>query len=274
MRNAIDTPAEWREPLLEYIEWMRAGDAPDSTLYLRSYHLRRFGSEYGLAPYSVTSDDLVTYLAEQSQWGASTKRSMRSTLRSFYAWAHDAAKMPQNPALRLPKVKTPLGRPRPAPESSVASGQRAHDWRVRVMVQLAAYAGMRCCEIAQVSTDDLVEDLLGWSLVVHGKGRKVRVVPLRDEVAHVLRRMPSGFIFPGQDNGHLSASYVSKLISRDLPEGVTAHMLRHWFASRAYIAGGNDIRAVQELLGHASVATTQIYTAVEDSTLRRAVNGF
>ncbi|WP_022899139.1 tyrosine-type recombinase/integrase, partial [Humibacter albus] len=76
-------------------------------------------------------------------------------------------------------------------------------------------------------------------------------------------------LFPGRVDGHLSAAYVSKLISRALPEGVTAHPLRHRFASRAY-AAERDIRAVQELLGHASVATTQIYTAVPDAALRRA----
>jgi site-specific recombinase XerD len=65
---------------------------------------------------------------------------------------------------------------------------------------------------------------------------------------------------------------VSKLISGALPDGVTAHMLRHWFATKTYTASGNDIRAVQELLGHASVATTQIYTMVESDVKRRAVN--
>lgn len=68
----------------------------------------------------------------------------------------------------------------------------------------------------------------------------------------------------------LSPAYVSKLISRALPAGVTAHMLRHRFASAAY-RGERDIRTVQELLGHSNVATTQVYTAVPDGALRAAV---
>lgn len=82
----------------------------------------------------------------------------------------------------------------------------------------------------------------------------------------------NGWLFEGNIDGHLSAAYVSKLISRALPEGWTAHTLRHRFASMAYIGAGKDIRAVQELLGHASVATTQIYTAVEDDVMRAAVD--
>ena len=108
---------------------------------------------------------------------------------------------------------------------------------------------------------------------VLGKGGRRRVVPLTRRLALELRALPRGYAFPGNADGHLSAAYVSKLISRALPEGVTAHMLRHRFASRAYVGSGRDIRAVQELLGHTSVATTQVYTAVPDGALRAGVEG-
>lgn len=74
-------------------------------------------------------------------------------------------------------------------------------------------------------------------------------------------------MFPAQIDGHMSAGYVTKLISRALPDGVTAHMLRHRFATVAY-SGQKDLRAVQILLGHSSIATTQIYTEVPDDDLR------
>lgn len=108
----------------------------------------------------------------------------------------------------------------------------------------------------------------GYSLRVRGKGEKVRVVPISSHLAGLILEH-DGPAFPGQIDGHLSAGYVSKLISRALPEGVTAHMLRHRFATKAYGASKN-LRAVQELLGHASVATTQVYTAVDDDDLRTA----
>jgi integrase/recombinase XerC len=141
------------------------------------------------------------------------------------------------------------------------------------MVMLAAQAGLRCVEVSRVHTDDIVQDFEGWSLHVLGKGGRRRVVPLTRRLALELRALPRGYAFPGKIDGHLSAAYVSKLVSRALPDGVTAHMLRHRFASRAYVGAGRDIRAVQELLGHSSVATTQVYTKVPDGALRAGVEG-
>ncbi|MEC4838196.1 tyrosine-type recombinase/integrase [Mycobacteroides chelonae] len=83
---------------------------------------------------------------------------------------------------------------------------------------------------------------------------------------------PTGWLFPGNDNGHLSPRWVGTLCAKVMPEVWTMHKLRHRFATRAYRATRN-IRAVQRLLGHASVATTQIYTAVDDHEMRAAVVG-
>ena len=254
----------------DYLDWLRAAKAPDSTAKLRSYHLRRFATRTSIDPYAHTEDTLIRYLASL-ELSSNTVRSYRTTLRSFYSWAHHTDRMAENPAARLPKVSAPIGKPRPAPAAAIRHGLRDHDARSRLMVMLAAYAGLRCCEIAQVHSDDVMEDLVGWSLIVHGKGNKERTVPLRDDIAHLLRQAPAGYVFPGRIDGHLSPARVSELISAALPVDVTAHQLRHWFASRTYQATGKDIRAVQELLGHASVATTQIYTAVDTTELRRAV---
>ncbi|RZU64614.1 site-specific recombinase XerD [Microterricola gilva] len=251
---------------------MRAAGQPETTLYLRSYHMRRFASETGRAPFPMTVDFLAGYLGGHAKLGASSRNSMRSSLRAFYRWAHLTGRIDTDPSASLPKVKVQTGRPRPAPTKAVDEGKRAHDWRVRLMVNLAAHAGMRCGEIAKAHTDDVFPDLVGSSILVHGKGGKERTVPLRDELEHMLKQLEPGYIFPGRIDGHLSPGYVSKLISEALPTNVTGHMLRHWFATNAYRGSGGDIRAVQELLGHASVATTQIYTLVEDGATRRAVN--
>lgn len=264
-------PGDWVEPLSDYVAYLGASKTSAKSQYLRKYHVRRFAFESGLSPWNATLEDLIEHFAKHSDWSAATSRCASSSLKSFYRWAVISGRIEIDPTLKLPKIRQDIGKPRPAPLPAISKGERNSDWRVRLMVSLAAYAGLRSAEIAQVHTNDVFSDLVGHSLRVHGKGRKERIVPLRPELAHLLARLPDGFIFRGNDTGHLSAAYVSKLISRALPEGVTAHQLRHSFASRAYRASGNDIRAVQELLGHASVATTQIYTAVESEQLRKAV---
>lgn len=91
-----------------------------------------------------------------------------------------------------------------------------------------------------------------------------------DALARTLRARDAGYVFPGQVDGHISPGYLSRLISRLLPPGVTMHGLRHRFATRAY-AIDRDTFAVQQLLGHASPVTTQRYAQVPDSARRRIV---
>ena len=224
-----------------------------------------------LAPFEITTGHLISHLGHPT-WAASTKRSVRTSVRGFYAWGLVTGQTAGNVAATLPTVSVGVGQPRPAAEAAVQIGLANIDRRTRLMVRLEATVGMRCCEVATVHTDDLVRDLLGWSLVVHGKGNKDRLVPVPDDIATAIRRAEPGWLFPGRIDGHLSAGYVSKLISWALPPGTTGHQLRHRFASQAYLVE-RDIRAVQQLLGHASVATTQIYTAVPGGAMRRAMDG-
>lgn len=260
--------ASWTDTLNRYTTALRAGDYPQGTIKLRDYHLRRFAKTVGVPPHAVTKDHVLAFL-DTPTWSASYRRSYRVTLRAFYRWARVEGVALKNPMKRIMTTSAPIGKPRPAPEEAVRIGQTYHDRRVGIMVRLAAQAGLRCCEICQVHRADVSEAASGFRLRVHGKGRKVRVIPITTALAREILSA-DGYVFPGQIDGHLSAAYVSKLISRALPQGWTAHTLRHRYASRAYIGADKDIRAVQELLGHASVATTQIYTAVEDDVMRRA----
>jgi len=271
MSHTLVPPAAWLPVLLVYVAWLRAANRPESSIYLNTYHLRRLGVVTGRAPFDVTTDDLIGHIGRPG-WSASTRRSVRTSVRGFYAWGQLTGQTVGNVAAMLPTVSVGIGQPRPAAESDVQVGLSNIDRRTRLMVRLGATVGMRCCEIAVVHTDDLVRDLLGVSLIVHGKGSKDRVVPLPDDVARAIEQSGPGYIFPGRIDGHLSAGYVSKLISWALPTGTTGHQLRHRFASQAYLVE-RDIRAVQQLLGHASVATTQIYTAVPGGAMRRAMLG-
>lgn len=147
--------------------------------------------------------------------------------------------------------------------------------REHLMARLAGEAGLRRAEVAQVHTNDLMPRP---SLIVHGKGRKQRVVPLNDSLAAEIRdrctelaESPdwNGHLFPGNVDGHLSPVYVGIRISRLMPPGWSMHKARHRFATRAY-RGSRNLLAVKTLLGHSSVATTQLYCAVDDDEIRAA----
>lgn len=122
---------------------------------------------------------------------------------------------------------------------------------------------------------DLTRGPAGAELLVHGKGGKLRVVPLGDGLAAaivecVCQTDPGGWLFSGDEDGHLSPRWVGKLMAGALPDHWTAHTLRHRFATRAF-RGSRNLRAVQTLLGHSSVATTERYTAVDDDEIRAAM---
>lgn len=271
VKTEIPTPPSWVEPVAAYLGWLRGLRRAEGTIYQHSYHLRRYAQDTGADPWPVTLEQLVAYLStREGDLGAAAMRTLRQVLRGFYAWGEVVGRWPSNPAQHMPSIRATRGVPRVAPEHSVRVGLTAREERTRLMILLAVKMGLRCVEIAQVRRDDLIRDLVGWSLIVRGKGDRTRMVPAPAEVAHAIQDAPEGFLFEGQIEGHLSAARVSELISEALPPGITAHQLRHRYATRAYQLGGRDISAVQKLLGHAYMTTTQIYVDVENDAVRRA----
>lgn len=254
--------------LSDWRTWLVACDLSAQTIRLRCYQMRRFAERHPQLR-DVTVDQLVAWLGRPG-WTTETRRSQRSALRSFYGWLHASGRIKADPARLLPKIAASRRLPRPAPARAVNLAMLAADGRVQLMLMLAVRQGLRRGEIAVVHSDDLVEDLGGWSLIVHGKGRKDRTVPLADDVADRLRSLEPGWAFPGLTTGHLSAGHVGVLMARALPEPWTAHTLRHAFATRAYGAT-RDLLAVQELLGHARPETTRAYVRVSVDSLRAAV---
>ena len=206
-------------------------------------------------------------------WSANTRRSMLVSIRQFFKWARSTGRRVDDPTDAVPRVSPVIGRPRPCPEAAVHAAIRRSTPRVRLMLALGATAGLRRAEISRVRGDDVRPAIGGPVLAVLGKGDKVREVPITDELAAMIAaEAPNGgWCFPSPERpGPLTPAHVGKLIARTLPDHWTTHTLRHRFASAAY-AADRDIRAVQELLGHASVSTTQIYTAIPDEAARRAV---
>ncbi|MDQ4502207.1 tyrosine-type recombinase/integrase [Sinomonas sp. ASV322] len=263
-------PGGWSTAVSSWLSWLRASGRPESTIKLRTTQLRRLAEAHpDRAPYSLSVDDLAEWLGAHA-WAAETLRSHRAAVRGFYTWAHATGRAHVNPAAFLPTVKAAEGKPRPAPDPVIRSSRLRADPRDERMIRLASEAGLRSCEICKVHTDDVEPDMLGWSLRVKGKGGRVRLVPLSDGLASMLRNAPPGYVFPGRIEGHLSAAYVSKRLSRALDGDYTGHQLRHRFGSVAYSAE-RDLRAVQELLGHTRPETTARYVLVPDGAKRTAV---
>lgn len=258
----------WAEAIRAYLTAQVAAGAPSTTCNTRRQHLEHLARRVSAGPWSLTGAELVEYAGSQ-RWQSETRRSRRTTFRSFWQWAVDAEQTTLNAALALPKVKPGQARPRPTPERVYDDALRSSDERTRLILRLAHDAGMRRGEIALVHSDDLFEDLTGWSLRVHGKGRRERDVPLTPRLALELRSLGYGWAFPGNDGGHLSARWVGKLATRAMPDVWTLHTLRHSAASRVYAA--SDLAVVQDFLGHASPATTRIYVVVPDDRVRAAV---
>ncbi|NYJ20800.1 tyrosine-type recombinase/integrase [Glaciibacter psychrotolerans] len=260
---------DWAKAIDDYLDVQRAGGSPSTTLGSRRQHLQHLARRVDAAgPWAVTADQLVQYASKQV-WMPETRRGRRSSFRSFYGWAVAVGRVDENISLALPRVKAQQGKARPIPDRLYKAALAFADDRVSLILRLAHDAGLRRGEIAVIHTHDVFEDLDGWSLLVHGKGGKERYVPLTNRLALDLRTLPIGWAFPGDEAGHLSARWVGKLATKALPEPWTIHTLRHSFASRTYVE--SDLFVVQELLGHASPATTRIYVKVPNAALRRAV---
>jgi integrase/recombinase XerC len=190
-----DALQQWQTAVNDWLMWINSGAVSRHTLQLRRYQLTRAASALPCGPWEITPEHLQAWLADQN-WRPETRRSYLAALRSFFGWAHAHGSIAADPSRLLRRVKSTKGRPRPASERIVNGALDRADDRARLMIMLGSRHGLRRGEICQVHTSDVVEDLDGWSLVVHGKGGKDRTVPLLDDVARVLRALPAGWAFP------------------------------------------------------------------------------
>jgi integrase/recombinase XerC len=198
---------------------------------------------------TVSPNSVLTYLA---------------AVRSFYRWAMWAGKATSDPTADLPVPKWRKGRPRPIAEPALVSAILNAPVRIRPWLILAALAGLRACEIAGLRRDDILDG--PRVMIIRGKGRKERVVPISAQVwAELLKAgMPSsGWMFPRYDGkpGPNTAHKVSDLTNaflRSIGIRETLHQLRHRFGTQSY-AATRDLRIVQELMGHQDPATTALY---------------
>lgn len=282
--NTINTgrpkavPPAWQPLIDKFLTHLRAVGRPETTIITRRSQLAQLARAMDRPPEQVTFDDLIEYHAAMV-WALETRRGHRNAAVSFFGWACLTGRLPSDPAAELPLIPSTVPAPRPAPDRIVEAGLRTPAPRTRLMLRLACEVGLRRAEVAKVATTDIEDGVGGAMLRVHGKGGKIRVIPISDDIAlaieagaagHTPNAPQSGWLFPGNDDGHLSPRRVGELCGEALPGSWTMHTLRHRFATRSF-RGSRNLRAVQVLLGHTSVATTQRYTAVDEDEVRAAM---
>ena len=247
------------------------------------------GGAEGIAAIArIDTADMRAWMAHERGRGMAARSLARalSAVKSFVTWLSDRDGFDATAVLstRAPRFRANLPRPIPEPQAREAirsaGAQPAEPWigaRDAAVVTLLYAAGLRISEALALRGRDLP---LGEVLRVTGKGGKERLVPLlpaaRRAVADYVALCPwpmepEAAVFRGARGGPLSSRAVALVMERvraelGLPATATPHALRHSFATHLLAAGG-DLRTIQELLGHASLSSTQIYTGVDTGRL-------
>jgi integrase/recombinase XerC/integrase/recombinase XerD len=283
----------WDEALAEYDRDLRARSAAERTRRAYAVDLAGFSEwagELGLGPGDVRHRDVRRYAAALSTAGAAPATVARklAAIRGLYSFLVRTERAAQNPAELVSSPK----RSEQLPKVLTAAELRALleripartplELRDRAMLELAYSCGLRCEEIVNLDLGAL--DFESEQLRVLGKGSKERILPVGEPAQRALHtylergrgalatdpREPAMFV--SKSGRRLSNSDITRRLSlwarqAALAAGVSPHALRHSFATHL-LEGGADLRTIQELLGHASISTTQVYTRVDAARLR------
>lgn len=253
---------------------MRADGDSKQTIRLRRIVVRAAAQHAHKAPEVLTRGDLDDWLNRKIS--ANTRATYYACLRAWWAYLLDEELIDRDPLAgrRRKSPKAPRGVPRPLSRGEVAVVLDNCRGRLRDWVVLAYRTGARAHEIAKLCG----EDFDSGELIVEGKGGVTRSVPVHEDVQAMRERYPDyGPWFPAQTR-HDGTSVSPGTVTRQMTDlmrrcGITkgsTHRLRHSFATEL-LESGVDLRTVQELLGHSSIATTQIYTKVSDRARREAI---
>jgi integrase/recombinase XerD len=240
----------------------------------------------------VDEQGLQTLTAHWSALANSSVARKSSALRRFFEFIHTEGERPDNPGAALPNPSQIRGLPKILNQSEVDGlfssiadrlskpQPKPNDYRLSVLIELLYGSGLRASELVSLPRASIVSDKP--YVILMGKGNKERLVPISDRARHAvgtwLTHVPinSRYLFPSR-TGHISRIRLFQII-RELgltagldPAKISPHVLRHAFATHL-LAGGANLRAVQAMLGHADIVTTQIYTHVDSSRLVALVN--
>lgn len=257
---------------------------------------RHLGSAPALADIAALKPfDLRAFLGQRRRDGVGNRTLMRqlAALRSFARFGERSGKLTASAfaATRGPRIGKSLPRPLEAKaakaitQTDIRAGEEREPWilaRDAAVLSLLYGSGLRISEALSLSRAQAPKSA-GDTLTVIGKGQKTRMVPVLPVVVEAIdayialcpwRLPPEGPLFLGAKGGPLSPRIIQLAVeglrgALGLPSSATPHSLRHSFATHLLGRGG-DLRAIQELLGHASLSTTQIYTRIDSARLMAA----
>ena len=276
----------WLDSLSSVADSTRAVYARDAAAFVAWF------SDAGVAgPASVDRRTLRRYLADlgANRYAARTIARKASVLRRYFDWARRTGRVHSDPTLGLSGPAGPSRLPHVLNDEQIhtlidkpakASTDADRDARDLAIVELLYGSGLRVSELCGLRHEDL--DFAAGQVRVWGKGSKQRLVPLGDPAAAALRTWlqhhrgafvtadtPAAAVFLNTKGRAMTPRDVRRVLDRRSVVPTHPHALRHTFATHL-LDGGADLRAVQELLGHADIATTQIYTHVSRERLREA----
>jgi site-specific recombinase XerD len=285
----------WDEALAGFDRDLRARSIAERTRKAYGVDLGQFvewAKGRGVGPGEVRHRDVRRYAAGLSSAGAAPASVARklAAIRGLFDFLVRSERLGQNPAdlVSSPKREDNLPRVLSAEQMrALLEGIPAHtplELRDRAMLELAYSCGLRCEEIVNLDVGSL--DFETEQLRVLGKGSKERLLPVGELAQQALRRYAErgraaladdpreSALFLSKNGRRLSNSDVTRRLALWIREaavgaGVSPHSLRHSFATHL-LEGGADLRTIQELLGHASISTTQVYTRVDAARLREA----
>lgn len=251
------------ELLNDYLTELRIMRRSANTIRVRRIQVRRWLdwlTVRDLTPIGCRRADIIRFL---DGWpDPETRSAYRSAVRGFHSWLALAGWRDDDPSARIPSVTCPQGDPHPIPDAVLTGALADGTPRVRSMLVLGRFAGLRAAEIAAAHGDYLRVGAGGPVVRVQGKGARWRELPAHPLVVPLLSAA-DGWLYPSQrrPGEHIGAAAVSTALSRALGDW-TAHSLRHAFATEAY-QRTHDLVLVQRWMGHTKPTTTVRYVATD-----------
>ena len=270
--SGMDTDTE--AALTRWGVWQAAANLSERTITERSATIRQLLALSQCGPYDIQPEDIVLFVTRPGL-SNSTRATYHSTINAYCTWLVKTRRRADNPVDETPSPKRRKGLPRPVKATDLDNIlTAANRKRTRMMVLLATYAGLRVHEIAKFQGEDI--DWSNLSMVITGKGGKTAYLPVHPAIATEGERFPlqgpwfPAYGKPGTVTPHAVSAAIKSAMTRAGVDG-KPHMLRHAYAT-GLLRNGANLRVVQQLMRHESVATTQIYTEVTTEEMRTAIN--